>query len=163
MGRAPRPVGVQTGADPPLPRAPVGGERPLLRLHPAEDEPPVRRTTVRLLERLGYQVLAAANVTEALDIWEREGRTVEAAVVDVSLPEMKGPELVSRLRETHPGLRTLFVSGFSDGEVVERGDIPADAHFLTKPFGPAELAQAVRRALGGEAGADAPRRRPAAE
>ena len=138
----PRPIPPRTRTKP------AGGSETILVV---EDDDAVRSTIVRLLERLGYEVFPARGSEEALEIWRDAADQVALVVVDVGLPDVRGPELVGRMENDRPDLRALHVSGFSGDEVVERGELDEDARFLTKPFAPDELARAVRRALDGSA------------
>ena len=92
-------------------------------------------------------MLEAADGAEALTT--AEDATLALLVTDVVMPRMGGRELAARLRERSPGLRVLFVSGFTDGALGDAGD-PATS-FLPKPFMSAELADAVRSLLEPEA------------
>jgi two-component system cell cycle sensor histidine kinase/response regulator CckA len=110
-----------------------------------EDEPAVRRLARRILERDGHEVLEAGNGTEALRRVD-EGPAPDLVVTDVIMPEMGGGELANRLRAARPGLRVLFMSGYTADELEDRG-IEDTAAFLSKPFPPALLLSRVRAAL----------------
>ncbi len=122
--------------------APVRGEGLLLLV---EDEAPVRRTTRRLLESLGYRVLEAGSGEEALAL--AEGTAFDLLVTDVMMPGMKGPELSQRLRARRPGLETLFISGYTASVIGSGGILEAGTHFLKKPFSVEDLALKLREAL----------------
>jgi two-component system cell cycle sensor histidine kinase/response regulator CckA len=113
-----------------------------------EDEPPVRRLARRTLHKNGFTVLEAGNGREALAVVEEHGGMVHLLVTDVMMPEMGGRELAERLITVYPGLRVLFVSGYTeDGDVRQGG---RDGwHFLAKPFTQASLARKVREVLDG--------------
>ena len=114
----------------------------------AEDEPMVREIVAGALRELGYSVIEAGDGIDALTAAE-EAPTINLLVTDVAMPRMGGRELAARLRGRFPGLRTLFVSGYTDGALGDAGD-PATA-FLPKPFLSEELAAAVRGLLDDEA------------
>jgi PAS domain S-box-containing protein len=123
-------------------RARGRGERVLV----VEDEAGVRRTVVRTLTRLGYQVVEAASGAQALERWAEAG--ADLLVSDMVMPGgMNGLELAERLRRERPGLRVLLMSGYSpdlaDAEALER----AAMHHLPKPFEARALARRVREAL----------------
>ena len=122
-----------------------GSERILL----VEDERAIRRLATTILEREGYTVLAASDADRA---WGAAGDLAEAprlVISDLVLPDRNGLELVGRLRERWPDLPALLVSGHP-----ERAEaLPDGVSFLAKPFGPAELVDAVRRKLGSGPGA----------
>ena len=121
----------------------TGGETVLL----VEDEDAVRRLTVRILGGAGYRVLAAANGGEALLLCERHGAEVDLLLTDVVMPLMSGPELRDRLASLAPGLRTLFMSGYTDDAIGRHGALEPGARLLAKPFTAAELTRRVREAL----------------
>jgi CheY-like chemotaxis protein len=109
-----------------------------------EDEEAVRSMTARLLESQGYQVVVAGDGAEALAaIRQRAGR-LDLVVTDVAMPVMNGRELAEQLRRLRPGLPVLFMSGYTDDEMVRRGLIEPSQPFLSKPFTPDILAGAVR-------------------
>ena len=108
-----------------------------------EDEETVRDLTRRALELNGYRVIAAAAPTEALELGEDV--RYDLLLTDVVMPQMRGGELARRLRDDRPGLKTLFMSGYLDGEALLGEEGPAA--FLQKPFSLAELAQTVRELL----------------
>src|SRR5204863_91056 len=101
----------------------------------------------RVLEAVGYTVLSAADGQEALDILkERPGR-IHLVVTDIVMPRMSGPELLSRIRQEHPGCKGLYMSGYSD-KALFPGQFPrSEAAHLQKPFSPGALAMRVREVL----------------
>ncbi|HEX6900755.1 MAG TPA: ATP-binding protein [Thermoanaerobaculia bacterium] len=113
-----------------------------------EDNDELRGATRGLLEVLGYQVFAAANGAEALDLFDRLNGQVDLAVCDVVMPGMSGPEVVERLRARKPDLRALFMSGYTDNVVVRHGILEGELEFLEKPFSADRLAAKVREVLG---------------
>jgi CheY-like chemotaxis protein len=112
----------------------------------AEDEPMVREIVAGILRGLGYVVIEAGDGVEALAA-AADAPPVALLVTDVVMPRMDGRQLAERLRERWPGLRILFVSGYTDGALGDADD-PATA-FLPKPFMSDELADAVRGLLDG--------------
>ena len=101
----------------------------------------VRQIVGGTLRELGFDVIEAGDGAEALAV-AASAPPVALLVTDVVMPRMGGRELAARMRERAPGLRVLFVSGYTDGALGDAGD-PATA-FLPKPFMAAELADAVR-------------------
>jgi CheY-like chemotaxis protein len=134
--RTPSPV---PAADP----LPLGNETLLL----AEDEDTVRDVTALVLQRLGYQVLAAANGAAALELARAHPGPIHALVTDVVMPHMNGRELAERLGAIRPGLPVLYVSGHPQEVLSPKGVLELGIAFLRKPFEPTDLAQAVRRVL----------------
>ncbi|MEW6074406.1 MAG: response regulator [Planctomycetota bacterium] len=126
------------------PRAADAPNRP--RICVVEDDPQVRRLVVSILEREGYEVVAAENGREALQVCEDLEGLVDLVLTDVNMPDMGGLELAEEIRRHRPGTRTIFMSGFLDPENLGTGMIPATA-FLQKPFTPHELVEHVRRGL----------------
>lgn len=113
-----------------------------------EDEDIVRKVSTLALESHGYKTLLAANGPEAIRIVESnpEG-TIQLVVTDVVMPGMSGRVLVEQLRRDHPGLKFLFVSGYTDDAVVKHGVFEARDAFLQKPFTPRSLVRKVREIL----------------
>jgi CheY-like chemotaxis protein len=112
-----------------------------------EDEQMVRSLTRHILELCGYTVLEAQNGVEASAIFEKGERRIDLLVTDVVMPLMGGRELAERLAQTHPQLRVLFTSGYTDDAVVRHGVIEAGTNFVQKPFTPNVLARKIREVL----------------
>jgi CheY-like chemotaxis protein len=130
-------------APPPPPR---GTESVLL----VEDEASVRTATRRMLERLGYRVLEATDGAAALRRAaeaEARGERIDLVLTDVVMPEQGGRALGERLAAHWPGLRVLYMSGYTDDEIIRRGLVVPGASFLEKPFTLQRLAEVVRRTL----------------
>jgi two-component system cell cycle sensor histidine kinase/response regulator CckA len=126
-----------------LPVIPRGTETILV----VEDDPAVQSLTRRMLERQGYRVIVASNGAEALERVVERGAEFALVITDVVMPEMSGGELAARLAHTHPELRVMFMSGYTDDVIVRRGLLDASASFLQKPFTAASLGSSVRDAL----------------
>ncbi len=141
----PRVDGVPEVAFPPPPAVPdESGQGTILLV---EDEESVRRLARRILEGVGYRILEAADGAEALAVagaWQDE---LDLVITDVIMPEMSGQELSSRLREDAPGLRILYVSGYTDDAILQHGALLPNTAFLQKPFTPAGLVQRVADVL----------------
>jgi two-component system, cell cycle sensor histidine kinase and response regulator CckA len=111
-----------------------------------EDDERVRRLTTKLLQQHGYRVIAAGSGAEALDL--RSGAVhVDLLISDVVMPGLDGAALFRRLSAAQPGLRVLFMSGYSHREISRSGDLYATRPLLRKPFTVHELTTAVRSAL----------------
>jgi two-component system cell cycle sensor histidine kinase/response regulator CckA len=115
-----------------------------------EDEGMVRAVAERALSRRGYEVLAAGNGEEALEILEGRPQGVDLLVSDVVMPTMDGPTLVRAARERFPDLRIIFMSGYAEEQLRKSIDLPGVA-FLPKPFSVQDLSEAVRDALSRDA------------
>ena len=110
-----------------------------------EDEDGVRHLIETVLTNHGYRVLAAAGPLQALEIAAE--RDIDVLVSDVIMPDLSGPELARRMESLRPGVRTLFVSGYTAETVRSRGRLPADSAFLEKPFHQLSLLRAIRGLL----------------
>jgi signal transduction histidine kinase/CheY-like chemotaxis protein/HAMP domain-containing protein len=124
--------------------ASVGGSETLLVV---EDEPVVRSLAVRALVDQGYRVLQAADGAGALAMSRAYDGEVHLLVTDVVMPGMNGKELADRLTADRPGIRVLYVSGYTDHAVVRHGVLEEGIAFLSKPFDLRELARTVREVL----------------
>ncbi len=119
-----------------------GTERLLL----VEDEAVVRGVVERTLARAGYRVVVATSGDEALELTEADGR-FDLLITDVVMPGVNGWELGKRLTERWPGLRVLYISGYTD-DVIKEGNVAGlGAPFLQKPFLPVDLLTTVRKLL----------------
>lgn len=129
---------------PPAETAP-GRETVLL----VEDEEGVRNVTRRMLERGGYGVLTAGSGAEALGIAEEHGRGIHLLLTDVVMPGSNGRDVAERLTRLCPGLRVLYMSGYTDDVIAHRGVLEPGVHFIPKPFRPGALLAKVREVLDG--------------
>jgi CheY-like chemotaxis protein len=111
-----------------------------------EDDELLRSLIEVTLAHRGYRVLSAGGGDEAIALFEDRHGDIDLIVSDVVMPGMRGPELAARLREHTPGLRVVFMSGYT-GDRVDLADVPPDAYFIEKPFSPDALAQTVDDAL----------------
>jgi nitrogen-specific signal transduction histidine kinase len=112
-----------------------------------EDEDAVRTLAGRMLRRKGYRVLDARHGGEALEILGAYLGRVDLVLTDIVMPGMGGTELARRVREMRPNVPLLFMSGYSHGEIEQRGGFAPDEAFLQKPFTADELARQVREVL----------------
>ncbi|HET6452663.1 MAG TPA: ATP-binding protein, partial [Spirochaetia bacterium] len=112
-----------------------------------EDEPALLRIVTRTLEQCGYTVLGAGTPSRALDFTDEQITAADLLITDVIMPGMNGFDLLERLRARAPGLRALFMSGYTAEVVAERGAALDGATFIAKPFKRFELARKVREML----------------
>jgi len=130
------------------PEAPRGrGETLLL----VEDEAAILDVGRTMLEGLGYTVLAVRTPEEALRISGPRAGGIHLLITDVVMPGMNGRELADRLGTIDPGLKCLFMSGYTADAIVHRGVLDEGVNFLQKPFTLNGLARKVREALDGSA------------
>ncbi len=125
--------------------APRGVETILL----VEDEAEVRDLAREILELAGYRVLETTSPEEAERISRDETSPIHLLLTDVVMPRVSGRQLAERLAEARPGMRVLYMSGYTDEAIVHPGILGEVATFLPKPFTPADLARKVREALDG--------------
>lgn len=123
--------------------APCGSETLLL----AEDDDVLRALGARVLGSLGYNVLVAGTGAEALRVVAEYDGVIDLIATDVVMPGMNGSQLVEKVLEARPAMRVLFMSGYTDDEVMRRGVINGQTAFLQKPFTPDLLAHKVREVL----------------
>ena len=132
------------------PSAPVP-PRPLPRgtetLLVVDDDALVRATALTVLRRSGYDVLEANSAGDALLAAEQYPGEIHAAITDVVMPRMNGRTLVERLRAARPQLKVLYVSGYTDEALRDRGIATDGNDFLPKPFVPSDLLGRVRAVL----------------
>jgi signal transduction histidine kinase/ActR/RegA family two-component response regulator len=112
-----------------------------------EDDPGVRAFTVQVLRDAGSHVFEANNAAEALAIAAIETRPIDLLLTDVVLPGIDGADLAARLRGLRPGLRVLFMSGYTPEEIAVTAALGSEDQLLRKPFLPAALRERVAQAL----------------
>ena len=112
-----------------------------------EDEAAVRNVTRRMLESAGYRVTTATNGGEALLVAEDPEAEIDLILTDVVMPNMSGPRLARRIAEIRPGLKVLFMSGYTDESAAELSALDSEAKLITKPFSTKSLLRSVRQAL----------------
>ncbi len=113
-----------------------------------DDDPGVLKLAVVILKREGYTVLSAKDPQAAVALLATSG-AVDLLLTDVVMPGMDGPTLFGEVRQTRPGLRVLYMSGYADEAVVRRGVFAPGTHFIPKPFVRETLLSKVREALAG--------------
>jgi two-component system, cell cycle sensor histidine kinase and response regulator CckA len=112
-----------------------------------EDEDGVRELVRQILVERGYAVLTARHGRDALLLAERYERPIHLLVTDVVMPEMGGGELADRLTARRPDLKVLYISGYTNDEVLRRGVDDSRTRFLHKPFTSEALMERVRETL----------------
>jgi len=112
-----------------------------------EDEPAIREMCALMLEKLGYHALSAQDPEEALKIAGTPNAKIDLVLTDVVMPSMNGRELAERIRSVHPGIRTLFMSGYTADVIAHRGVLEEEVEFIQKPFSINDLGPKIRDAL----------------
>jgi CheY-like chemotaxis protein len=111
-----------------------------------EDEGGLRELTKRLLQRMGYTVLLAADAAEALRIFEHSP-SIDVLLTDVVMPGASGPDLTQQLVEQRPELRVIYMSGYTEDAIVHHGVLKPGIAFLHKPFTAETLGRKLRDVL----------------
>ena len=111
-----------------------------------EDDAAVRMVIVNVLDELGYTACEAQHAEEAFAILQT-GRQIDLMISDVGLPGLNGRQLAEIARQTRPGLKVLFVTGYAQGAAVRSGFLDHGMDMLTKPFQIDTLAIKVRQML----------------
>jgi signal transduction histidine kinase len=124
-------------------RPAVGHERLLV----VEDEPGVGKLLASILRLQGYDVLQASNAEEALTIAGEFMGEIDLLITDIVMPGMNGRALANRMETLRPGLKTLFMSGYTDHSSVGPDMLEPGVHFLQKPFTPSVFTATVREVL----------------
>jgi two-component system cell cycle sensor histidine kinase/response regulator CckA len=114
-----------------------------------EDEDGLRALNGRGLSSRGYTVLQAANGVEAIELFDKEGGSVDLVVSDVVMPEMDGPTLLKELRRRDPNVKFIFVSGYAEDAFAKSLPEGPTPDFLPKPFTLKQLVAAVKQTMAG--------------
>ncbi len=130
------------------PQTPGNRERILV----VEDDQEVRTYLIEVLREWNYHVLSAANAPEAIALLARQDLAIDLLLTDVVLPGSTGRDVANQAKELRPGLKILFMSGYSRNAVVHHGRVDPGVHLLQKPISQTELARRLRELLddGGE-------------
>jgi CheY-like chemotaxis protein len=112
-----------------------------------EDEPMILDMTTTMLEMLGYTVLAAASPDEAIRLAKDHTGKIHLLMSDVVLPEMNGRDLAAQITALYPGIRLLFMSGYTANVIAHHGVLDDGVAFMQKPFLMADMTEKVREVL----------------
>ena len=114
-----------------------------------EDDPGIRALMRKILHRQGFQVLEAAGGEEALELAAGHQGAIQLLITDLMMPQMGGREVSERVLAKRPGVKVLYVSGYTDDPMIQAGQLPEGTAFLQKPFTLGALLDKVRTVLGG--------------
>jgi two-component system cell cycle sensor histidine kinase/response regulator CckA len=112
-----------------------------------EDEPMILDVSREMLERLGYEVLTADTPSDALHLAKTHSGEICLLITDVVMPEMNGKDLSKLICDIKPGLKCLFISGYTANVIAHHGVLDEGVHFIQKPFSIKNLAVKVREVL----------------
>ena len=115
-----------------------------------EDEESIRELAITILGQYGYAVLSAGDGEEALRIAGEHQGEVSLLLTDVVMPRMGGRELYERLRQLRPGIKVLYMSGYTDNAIVHQGVLDPGIAFLQKPCSPISMVRKVKDVLEGK-------------
>jgi signal transduction histidine kinase len=137
-------------ADRPAERGPgqpvKGGHETILLV---EDEPAILDMVTTMIESFGYAVIGARTPGEAIRLAREHAGTIHLLITDVVMPEMNGRDLAGNILSLYPGIKRLFMSGYTANVIAHHGVLDEGVNFIQKPFSMKNLAAKVREALGG--------------
>jgi DNA-binding response OmpR family regulator len=113
----------------------------------AEDEAGVRTLASHILSECGYNVLESRDGDDAVRVAAGYDRPIDLLITDVVMPGAGGRAVAERMAERYPGIRVLYMSGYTDDAVIRNGVLREGADFLQKPFTPIAMALKVRSVL----------------
>ena len=112
-----------------------------------EDEEAILNIAKRILREAGYTVLTAASPDDALMACKAQQGKIHLLLTDVVMPQMGGRVLAETLVVARPGIKVLYMSGYTDDAIVHHGTLDPGTHFIAKPFSAADLTRKVRKVL----------------
>ena len=121
-----------------------GGQETILLV---EDDKEVREFNSSVLRNLGYNIIEADNGKSALAVYEESDKKIDLVLTDVIMPIMNGKELAQQLREKDRQIKIIFMSGYTDDQLSDRGDLLKDISFIQKPFSIKRLDGEIRSVL----------------
>ena len=115
-----------------------------------EDEPALLEMTTLMLESQGYTVMAASTPGEAIKLARECRGTIDLLLTDVIMPEMNGRDLAKNILSIYPGLKRLFMSGYTADVIAHHGVLDKGVHFIQKPFNRKMLISKIKEILNSE-------------
>jgi len=124
----------------------LGGSETIL---VAEDDDTLRNITRKMLEGYGYRVLTAPNGKDAMEVAEGHDGLIHLLLTDVVMPAMSGADLAEQMKTRVPGIKVIYMSGYTDSAIAHHGVLEEEIEFIQKPFTREGLAGKVREVLDG--------------
>ena len=118
-----------------------------MRLLVVEDEPGVARLITDILRQQGYTVLEATDSLAAIQLSAKHEGKIDLVLTDVVMPNMGGAQLAAELRRKRPGLKVVYMSGYTENAIVHHGVLDSGVEFLPKPFTIEGMAAKIRAIL----------------
>jgi PAS domain S-box-containing protein len=112
-----------------------------------EDELSILEITKLMLEKLRYAVFSASTPSEAIRVAKEQSGKIHLLITDVTMPEMNGLELAKRIIDVSPGIKCMFMSGYTSNVIGKHGVLDENVHYIQKPFSIQDLAAKVRETL----------------
>ena len=112
-----------------------------------DDEETVRTAVRRILQKSGYRVIVAESGAEALELLAANGTQVALVLTDMVMPGIGGRQLIEMLTHSHPAVRIVGMSGYTDDETLRLGKLAGEHAFVAKPFTVGELTATIRGVL----------------
>lgn len=134
----------ESHAEPPEESEPVVETKTIL---VAEDDEMVRSLTCLGLRKYGFIVLEAVDTREAIAQGADFPGQIDLLLTDVVMPQMSGHQLAEKILQLRPGIKVLYMSGYTDNAIVHHGVLDPGLEFLQKPFSPKMLTQKIRSIL----------------
>jgi CheY-like chemotaxis protein len=112
-----------------------------------EDDASVRAVVRRTLQSNGYNVVEAGNAGDAVRLAQDYGGKIDFMITDLIMPETSGRDLAQTVSALRPGIKVLYMSGYSDNTVLQHGMVSSDMEFIAKPFTQDKLLEKIRQVL----------------
>ena len=112
-----------------------------------EDDVSVRRLSCSILQKHGYTVLEAEDVYNAVELSKNYTAPIHLMLVDVIMPDMKGPEVFAKVAAFHPEIKVIYMSGYTDNVIAHHGILEKGIQFIQKPFTVQDLTSKIREII----------------
>ena len=112
-----------------------------------DDDTNIVTMVSQILTELGYRVISSTNSRRALALSDQHTQPIDMVLTDMIMPGLNGPDLIRKMRQTRPGLKALYMSGYASNAAALIGALKANEVFLQKPFSSETLTQRIRKVL----------------